>query len=208
MLLEDPGAWGGAQQGPRVGVDRAWGEALSLVKAGESQACPLVWKGGPGGLQCPGAQAIRGNAWPGHPRIVSDSQNSAGGGCDQGISRAGHCQVRVAPNPLLLGTRNGSLTEGGGSGSVQAHLSKELVAFTLKVDLFGQFGRTEGNLLVEPLPELPRLVLQGWHRGNPCCWDPGEAGRGSSTASQASGHSLRQGIILSANPLPGVWLSI
>lgn len=35
MLLEGPGAWGGAQQGSRVGVGRGWGGALSLVKAEE-----------------------------------------------------------------------------------------------------------------------------------------------------------------------------
>lgn len=35
MLLEGPGAWGGAQQGPRAGVGRGWGGALTLVKAGE-----------------------------------------------------------------------------------------------------------------------------------------------------------------------------
>lgn len=34
---------------------------------------------------------------------VSDSQNSAGGGCDQGTSRAGHSQVRVPPSPRGTG---------------------------------------------------------------------------------------------------------
>lgn len=71
---------------------------------------------------------------------ASDSQNSAGGGCDQGISRARHYPVRVAPNPLLLGSRDGSVTEDGGSGSaLQAHLSQEPLAFTARVGLLGSF---------------------------------------------------------------------
>lgn len=52
---------------------------------------------------------------------VSDSQNSAGGGCDQGISRSGHCQLMVAPNPLLLGTRGGSLIGRGVQGLAFRH---------------------------------------------------------------------------------------
>lgn len=42
-----------------------------------------------------------------------------------GMSRARHDPVRVAPNPLLLGSGDGSLAEEGGLGWVlQAHLSK------------------------------------------------------------------------------------
>lgn len=68
----------------------------------------------------------------------------------------------MAPNPVLLGTRHDTLTEGGGgSGFVlRAHLSKGLVVFILMVDWF---GGTEWNPLVEPLPELlkPGPELQG-----------------------------------------------
>lgn len=63
---------------------------------------------------------------------------------------------------------------------------------------FEGLGGTEGNPLVESLPELLRLVVQGWGRsyplspGFPSCWDPGAGGRGSLTCPQGSGHTQRQ----------------
>lgn len=71
VLLEGPGARGGAEQGPGAGVGRGWGKALSLVKAGAEPGLSTGLEGRPGRLQSPGAQAIRGKAWPGHPRIQS-----------------------------------------------------------------------------------------------------------------------------------------
>lgn len=49
MLLEGSGGWREAQLGPRAGVGRDWGGALSLVKAREEPGLSTVRKGGSGG---------------------------------------------------------------------------------------------------------------------------------------------------------------
>lgn len=57
-------------------------------------------------------------AWPRDPRIQCLTQRTRQGVGVTRVSRAGHCQVRVAPNPHLLGARGGSLTGGGGVGDL------------------------------------------------------------------------------------------
>lgn len=119
MLLEGPGGWGGAQQGPRAGVGRGRGGALGLVKPRRSQACPRVWKAGPGGLQCPRAATMP-RAWPGDPRTRCLTQIAAGGGCDQGnLSSTLPSQSHTKPSPVgHWGWGWGSLTEGRGFRSL------------------------------------------------------------------------------------------
>lgn len=69
MLLEGPGGWGGAQQGPRAGVGRGWGGALGLIKLQRSQAGPLVWKGEALEACCVLGPQLCDRARPGDPRI-------------------------------------------------------------------------------------------------------------------------------------------
>lgn len=67
-----------------------------MVKAREESGVSTGQEGRLWRAQCPGAQAIVGGGGTGQrPQdSICDAHNSAGGGCEQGTSRAGHCQIR------------------------------------------------------------------------------------------------------------------
>lgn len=125
-------------------------------------------------------------AWPGDPRTQCLTQRTQQGVGVTRVSRAGHCQVRVAPDPLPLGTRGGSLTEGRGFGALPLGTP---VQGTHGFHLEDGFIRVALEGLRETLKWRPclncsySLVLQGWGEatssGDPYCWNPQVGVRGS-----------------------------
>lgn len=79
MLLEGPGAWGGAQQSSRAGVGRGWEGALSLVKAEEEPGLSTGLEGRLWRAAVSWGKPSGGGLARTPPDSVSDSQNSAGG---------------------------------------------------------------------------------------------------------------------------------
>lgn len=140
-----------------------------LVEAGEEPGPSTGLEGRPGGLPGPGAQATRGKAWPGHPRIQSLTHRT-----QQGVGVTGVYPEQTRPSqggtrPLLRGSGMAVCLRKGVRDRPPRHTCPRSSCVHLEGRFIWVFQEDWGNLSCRP-----RLNCSGW------CWGVVGVGVGQS----------------------------